>query len=301
MHTVDNPLKLLGGTPMLRLRPFEGNDAVALYAKLEGFNPTGSVKDRAALRLIESAEEEGRLRPGMTVLEASSGNTGIGLAMVCCVRGYALEIVMSEKASSERIALLRAYGARVRLTSYEGGSDEAQQVADAMASEEPKRFCRLSQHRAHTVVQMHAEQTGAEILEQVPGPIDHLVMGVGTGATISGVGLALRTRYPSISITAVQPRVAVSAQEGLRNMQLTPAPVVFTESLVDNYVEVADPEARAATRQLIRKCGLLCGISSGAALAGVQQRIADGARGTIVTLFPDRGEKYLSTGLFDDP
>lgn len=298
-RSVDGILDLIGRTPMLRLRRLEPRQNVALYAKLEGFNPTGSVKDRTALALIQNAERSRHLLPGMTVLEASSGNTGIGLAMVCCVRGYALEIVMCAKASLERIAMLRAYGAKVRLTSKEGGSDEARKVADAMAESAPERYCRVSQHRSPENVRMHADQTATEILEQLPGRIDYLVVGVGTGATISGIAHTLRARHPEICVCAVQPRVALSAQEGLRNMDLTDQPVVFDRGGVTRFITISDAEARDTTRALVRRCGLLCGISSGAALAGALKLVAQGVSGTIVTLFPDRGDKYLSTGLFD--
>jgi cysteine synthase len=291
-------LDLVGRTPVLRLEAFEST-CLRIYAKLEGWNPTGSVKDRAALALIDAAERQGRLRPGMTVVEATSGNTGIGLAMVCRLRGHPLIIVMSRKASRERVAMLRSYGVELVLTSRLGGADEARQVADDLAASDPARYCRVSQHRSREIVVMHHDATGSEILEQVPGPISYVVIGLGTSATLLGVARRLREVYPRLQVVGVQPTESFNHQEGLRNFDKTEPPEIFDRRALDRIVDVSDDDARKAVRELMLRTGLFCGTSSGSCVSAVQRLAGEGARGTLVTLFPDRGEKYLSTGLYD--
>lgn len=290
-------IDLIGGTPTIRLLAFEPF-GVRLYAKLEGFNPTGSIKDRTALELVTSAEHEGTLRPGMTVVEASSGNTGIGLAMVCGMKGHPLLVVMSKKASRERIAMLRAYGAELLLTSKEGGADEARRVADEIAAGDPHRYCRVSQHRSRSNVEMHYRTTGRELVEQVAEPIDWFVSGIGTSATLLGAARRVRESNPAARIIGVQPATAFNHQEGLRNVDLTEPPEIFDRARVDRIVTVDDDEARRAARQLVTRAGVFCGISSGSVLAAVLRLIDEGARGVFATILPDRGEKYLSTNLY---
>ena len=290
-------LDLVGHTPLLRLEVFESESA-RLYAKLEGFNPTGSIKDRTALAMIAAAEAEGGLRPGMTVIEASSGNTGIGLAMVCCLMKYRLLVVMSKKASRERVAILRAYGAELILTSKEGGADEARRVADEIAAADPNRYCRLSQHRSRANVEMHYRTTANELLAQVAERIDYFVAGIGTGGTLIGVGRRLREVNPRVQIVGAQPTLAFNHQEGLRNVDQTTPPEIFDRAGLDRIIAVTDDEARSAARALVTGAGLLCGISSGSVLAAARQLLREGVRGTVVTIFPDRGEKYLSTELY---
>lgn len=297
MRIADSLLDLVGRTPLLRLRPFE-SPGLSLYAKLEGFNPTGSVKDRTALALIEAAERSGALRPGMTVVEASSGNTGIGLAMVCRLKGYRLIVVMSRKASAERAALLRAYGARLVLTSREGGADEARSVADNIAAEDPETRCRVSQHSSLDNVAMHEAMTGREIVEQMTGPVDWFVAGLGTGGTVMGVSRALRASHPSVRVVGVQPIEAFSHQEGLRNIDKTRVPEILDRRALDEIVEVSDAEAARTARELVARCGLFCGVSSGSVLRAALALAERGARGRLVMIFPDRGEKYLSTDAF---
>lgn len=297
MQIADTLLELVGRTPLLRLRAFE-SAGLSLYAKLEGFNPTGSVKDRTALALIEAAERLGSLRPGMTVVEASSGNTGIGLAMVCRLKGYPLLIVMSRKASAERVALLHAYGARLVLTSRDGGADEARRVADNIAAEDPQTRCRVSQHTSLDNVAMHEAMTGREIVEQAPGPIDYFVAGIGTGGTIMGVSRSLRKAYPAVRVVGVQPMEAFSHQEGLRNIDKTRVPEILDRHALDEIMEVSDNEAARTVQELVSRCGLFCGVSSGSALRAALNLAELGARGNLVMIFPDRGEKYLSTDAF---
>ena len=303
MHVAESLLELVGRTPLLRLRPFE-SPGLALYAKLEGFNPTGSIKDRTALALIEAAERSGALRPGMTVVEASSGNTGIGLAMVCRLKGYPLLVVMSRKASAERVALLRAYGARLVLTSREGGADEARRVADNIAAEDPRTRCRVSQHSSLDNVAMHEATTGREIVDQAPGPIDYFVAGLGTGGTVMGVSRALRKAYPGVRVVGVQPADAFSRQEGLRNIDKTRVPEILDRGALNEVVDVSDEDAARTARELLSRCGLFCGVSSGSVLRAALDLAERGVRGDLVMIFPDRGEKYLSTDAFrceDEP
>ncbi|MBI2067120.1 MAG: PLP-dependent cysteine synthase family protein [Deltaproteobacteria bacterium] len=297
MKTVDNLLELVGNTPVLRLHPFE-TEGVRLYAKLEGFNPSGSVKDRTALAMLKAVKASGSLRPGMKIVEASSGNTGIGLAMVCRLEGFPLTIVMSKKASQERIAMLRAYGVELILTSREGGADEARRVADETAIKSPHLYFRLSQHRSRENVNMHYKWTAGELLEQVPGPIDAFVAGIGTGGTLMGISRRLRETYSNIRIIGVQPEEILSRQEGLRNVNKSVTPEIFDRKLLDEILEIQDKEAILRTRQLMERCGLLYGPSSGAILAGALKLVHDGMKGTIAMIFPDRGEKYLSTSIY---
>ncbi|MBN8611535.1 MAG: PLP-dependent cysteine synthase family protein [Deltaproteobacteria bacterium] len=292
-------LDLIGGTPTIRLLALEP-PGVRLYAKLEGFNPTGSIKDRTAHELVASAERVGALRPGMTVVEASSGNTGIGLAMVCGMKGHPLLVVMSKKASRERIAMLRAYGAELLLTSKEGGADEARRVADELAARDPRRYCRVSQHRSRENVEMHYRTTGQELVDQVCEPIDWFVSGIGTSATLLGVARRVREQHPGARIIGVQPAGAFNHQEGLRNVDLTDPPEIFDRAGIDRIVTVDDDEARNTARLLVQRAGVFCGISSGSVVAAALRLIEEGARGVFATILPDRGEKYLSTALYAD-
>ena len=299
--TVGEVAALVGQTPLVRLRALEPHDDVRVHAKLEGFNPTGSIKDRVAMWLIEDAERRGLLRPGARVVEASSGNTGISLAMICRERGYGLTVVMSRKASRERIALLELLGADIVLTSRDGGADEARRVADALAEQHASDgWVRISQHRHHGLVAMHARVTAREISEQVGGPIDYLVAGVGTGATVMGLARGLRARHPSVQIIGAHPASALSCQEGLRNVHATTPPEIFDETALSELVSVEDDEAIAACREIIARTGLLVGVSSGTALAAARTLIRRGDTGTCVLVFPDRAERYLSTKLVPD-
>ena len=297
LKAANSLLDIIGRTPVLRMIPFE-KEGVRLYAKLEGFNPTGSIKDRTALAMIEAAERKGALKPGMTVVEASSGNTGIGLAMVCNLKGYSLIIVMSKKASQERIAMLKAYSAHLVLTSKEGGADEARHTADQIAQSDPKRYCRISQHRSWDNVEMHYNSTAKELIEQVPEPIDHFICGIGTGGTIMGVGRRLRESNPRVKIIGIHPAEAFSCQEGLRNLDHSILPEIFDRGFPDQIIQIPDKEAVATTRKIVGSLGLFCGVSSGSVLCGALKLMQKGVKGVIAVIFPDRGEKYLSTPLY---
>ncbi len=289
---------LVGQTPMLRLPALEPRDDVRLYAKLEGFNPTGSIKDRVAVWLIDDAERRGTLFPGARVVEASSGNTGISLAMVCRERGYGLTVVMSRKASRERVALLELLGTDIVLTSREGGADEARRVADELAmTRGDDGWVRISQHRHHGLVAMHARFTAREISTQVDGPIDYVVAGVGTGATVMGLARGVRARHPNVRIIGAQPAPTLSRQEGLRNVHATAPPEIFDEAELTELVSIEDDVALEACRDIIARTGLLVGVSSGTALAAARVLFRRGAAGAFVLVFPDRAERYLSTNL----
>jgi cysteine synthase len=293
-------LETVGWTPIVRISRLNPHRArgVEVLAKLEGHNPLGSVKERIALAMVEAAEAEGRLRPGMTVVESSSGNTGIGLAMVCAVKGYELVITMSKKASVERRQILRALGAEVVLTPAETGSDGAWDEADRLAESDPARYFRLCQYHERSNPDVHARTTAEEIWAQTGGKVDAFVVGLGTTGTIVGAGRRLKERNPRCQVVAVEP-VAGHRQEGLRNIHVSRVPSIWDPSVVDRTIVTQDDDAYRLTRALAREEGLFCGISSGSALDGALQ-VAAGLAGpaNVVVVFPDRGDKYLSTSVF---
>jgi len=295
-------LETVGATPLVRIRRLNPHRArgVEILAKLEGLNPLGSVKERIALAMVEAAEREGRLHPGMTVVESSSGNTGIGLAMVCAVKGYPLLVTMSEKASLERRKILRALGAEVVLTSREGGSDEAWDRADEIAARDPARYCRICQYDDPANPGVHARTTAEEIWAQTGGKVDALVVGLGTTGTICGAGRRLKELSPRCEVIAVEPEVG-HRQEGLRNLKVSRVPSIYDPTVVDRTLTVKDDDAFRLTRALAREEGLFCGVSSGSALAGALVVAGERERATVVVIFPDRGDKYLSTTVFADP
>ena len=300
-------LDLIGHTPVVRLDRCLPAGAAAVWAKLEKANPGGSVKDRIALAMIEAAERDGRLRPGDTIVEPTSGNTGIGLAMVAAVKGYRLILTMPDTMSQERRALLTAYGAELVLTPGSRGMRGAVEQAEKLVRENPGYFM-PQQFKNPANPEVHALTTGPEILAQVPGPIHAFVAGVGTGGTITGAGQVLREKYPRILIVAVEPAaspVLSGGQPGAHKIQGIGAgfiPDVLDMSLVDEVITVTDEEAAAMARRLARQEGLLVGISSGAAAhAALQIAQRLGPDQTVVVVFPDTGERYLSTGLFDQP
>lgn len=298
-------LETVGWTPLVRLRRVNPHAArgVEVLAKLEGHNPLGSVKERIALSMIEAAERDGRLRPGKVVVESSSGNTGIGLAMVCAVKGYKLLVTMSAKASVERRKMLRALGAELVLTSVEGGSDEAWDKADAIAASDPARYCRICQYHEPSNPEVHARTTAEEIWAQTGGRVDAFVVGLGTTGTIVGAGRRLKELNPRCLVVAVEPE-AGHKQEGLRNLKVNRVPTIYDPGVVDRTLTSRDGDAYRLTRALAREEGLFCGVSSGSALDGALRVAADlagaGAPGAVVVIFPDRGDKYLSTPVFAD-
>jgi len=297
-------LELVGDTPVVRLKKVVGKDDAAVWGKLEYFNPLGSVKDRICRAMIEAAEREGKLRPGGTIIEPTSGNTGIGLAMVAGVKGYRLILTMPDTMSQERRSLLSALGAKLLLTPGKEGMKGAITEAERIVSENPAYFM-PQQFQNPANPEAHRRTTGPEILKQVPGKIDALVAGVGTGGTITGVGEALREKYPHLLIAAVEPResaVLSGEKAGPHKIQGIGAgfiPEVLRRDLIDEVITVSSEDAAAAAREVAVKEGLLLGISSGAAIRAalrVAHRLGKGK--TVVVILPDTGERYLSTGLF---
>ncbi len=293
----DSILDTIGDTPLVRIRRMNPEPGVAIYAKVEGFNPMGSVKERIALRIVEEAERRGDLKQGMTLLESSSGNTGIGLAMVGAVKGYRVVVTMAQKVSVERRQILRALGAEIVFTSKDGGSDEAWDLADAIYAREPERYFRVGQYVSPDNVRAHYEGTAEEVWRQTNGRVDWLVLTLGTCGTLVGMARRLKERNPSLRVVSVEPQTK-HAQQGLRNMTESRIPVIMDWSLVDERMTVTDAEAFGAARDLARHEGIFAGISSGTAMVAALRVARRIKNGHIVTLLPDRGEKYLSTALY---
>ena len=302
---------LIGDTPLLELGGFSAAYGLPspLTAKIEYFNPGGSVKDRIALAMVEDAEKRGALKPGATIIEPTSGNTGIGLALVAAVKGYKLILTMPETMSVERRNLVRAYGAEVRLTSGAEGMRGAINAAKELRDSTPGSVI-LQQFENKANPEKHYATTGTEIWEQTGGKIDIFVAGVGTGGTVSGVGKRLKEHNPDVRIVAVEPAsspVLSGGKSGIHKIQGIGAgfvPDTYDASIVDEVFRVGDDQAILSSRQLARLDGLLVGISSGAA-AFAAKEIAlrpENEGKNIVTLLPDTGERYLSTALyaFDD-
>jgi cysteine synthase A len=304
-----NISQLVGDTPLLALPRMLDERAresgVELFAKLEAFNPGGSVKDRIGVAMIEAAESEGRIAPGRsTIVEATSGNTGIALAFVCAAKGYDLVLTLPQGMSRERESLLRLYGARVQLTESLGGMGEAVEAARAMARADdvflPDQFSNPANPEAHR------RTTGPEIERALDGRVDVLVAGVGTGGTITGVGEYLRERNPELSVIAVEPRnsaVLSGGPPGPHRIQGIGAgfvPAVLNRELIDEVLTVSDEEAIQTAWSCARRVGLLAGISGGAALCAALQVAArpESKRKRIVMIMPDSGERYVSQAFF---
>ncbi len=306
MRNEESALNLIGSTPVVRLRRLVRKDDATIWAKLEFFNPAGSVKDRICLAMIEAAEKDGKIRQGATIVEPTSGNTGIGLAMVCAVKGYRLILTMPETMSAERRTLLVAYGAHLELTPGSEGMRGAIRRAEEMVNKNPGFFM-PHQFKNPANPQVHRETTAREILSQVHEPIDALVSGVGTGGTITGVGEVLKKKNATVKIVAVEPArspVLSGGNPGPHKIQGIGAgfiPEVLNLKVIDQIIQVADEEAAETAKKLAKEEGLLVGISSGAAAFGALQVARDLGRGkTVVVIFPDTGERYLSTGLFGE-
>lgn len=302
-------LSLVGGTPLVETQRVAADLQLKarVLVKLESFNPAGSVKDRAALAMVEAAEREGKLAPGATLVEATSGNTGVGLAFVAAVKGYKAIIVMPETMSIERRRLVTAFGAEVVLTSGAGGMKEALAKAEEIRQSLPNAVT-LGQFVNPANPQKHFDTTGVEIWEDTAGEVDVLVAGVGTGGTVSGTGAYLKTQKASVRVVAVEPSdspVLSGGQPGAHKIQGIGAgfvPETYNPSVVDDIVQVENDEAYEAARLLGRKEGILCGVSSGAAFAAALRlaALSENEGKTIVAILPDTGERYLSTPLFGE-
>lgn len=290
-------LELIGDTPLVGIHALSPNPAVRIYAKLEGQNPGGSAKDRIALKMVELAEKDGVLAPGDTILEPSSGNTGIGLALVALVRGYRLRVVMPENVSVERRQLLEIFGAEITLSPGEEGSNGAIRRAKEIAAAEPG-YVFLYQYGNPANPLAHYEGTGPEIWRDCP-EVDVFVAGLGTSGTLMGVGRYLKERNPDVQVVAVEPPAGELVQ-GLRSLEDGFVPPIFRPEVLDRKTIVRNRESIEWTRRLLDECGVFAGISSGAAVAGAAKVATRMEAGTIVTLLPDGGWKYLSSGAWTD-
>jgi cysteine synthase B len=288
-------LDLIGRTPLVRLRRFERETpGVELYAKAEWQNPGGSVKDRAAARMIAEGEASGKLRPGLTIVDATSGNTGIAYAMVGAARGYKVKLFLPENASPERKLILRAFGAELVLTSPLEGTDGAIREVRRLVAQEPDGYFYPDQYSNEANWRAHYEGTGPEIIEQTGGRITHFVAGLGTSGTFVGTGRALRRFNPSIKLCSFQPDSPFHGLEGLKHMATAMVPAIYDPALADEDLSVSTEDAHRYVRRLAREEGLLVGISAGAALAATLSVARRLEAGVVVTVFPDGAEKYLS-------
>lgn len=303
----DSILETVGATPLLRLNNYDRSESTAatIYAKIESFNPGGSVKDRVALNMIMEAEESGQLKNGGTIIEPTSGNTGIGLALVGAARGYNVILTMPETMSVERRKLVAALGARVVLTPGAAGMKGAIAEAERLKAEIPGAVI-LGQFVNPANPQIHYRTTGPEIWSALDGKVDCFVAGVGTGGTVTGIGRYLKEQKPDVEVVAVEPAASPVLSGGspgphkLQGIGAGFVPEIFDRSIIDKVVKVEAEEAYGAARRLARTEGVLCGISSGAALhvATVLAKDPANAGKNIVVLLPDTGERYLSTDLF---
>ena len=293
----DDVLGLIGNTPLVGVHALSPHPEVRIFAKLEGQNPGGSSKDRIALKMIELAEESGDLHPGDTILEPSSGNTGIGLAMVARLRGYRLRVVMPENVSVERRQLLEIFGAEIVLSPADEGSNGAIRLSEKLGADDPS-LVRLFQYGNPANPLAHYEGTGPEIWRDCP-EVDVFVAGLGTSGTLMGVGRYLKEQNPAVQVVAVEPPAGELVQ-GLRSLDDGFVPPIFDPTVLDRKFIVRPRESIEWLRRLLDDCGVFAGVSSGAAVAGAAKMAAQMESGTIVTLLPDAGWKYLSSGAWTD-
>ena len=295
--TGNNILDTIGNTPLVKMESFSPRHGVNVYAKLEGTNPSGSIKDRPALRMIEAGEASGRLTAGKVIVEASSGNMGISLAMIAAVKGYKVRIFMSEAVSAERRKILAAYGADVVLTPAAEGTDGAIRRARALVASAPEQYFMPDQFSNEGNYMAHFFSTASEILQQTRGKVDYVVSSIGTSGTLMGLAKYLKTANPDIKVVCAQP-VKGHYIQGLKNLEEAIVPAIYNPELIDVQEMIETEDAFEMARRIIRQEGIFVGMSSGAAMVAavrVAQRID---KGNIVVIFPDRGEKYISTALF---
>jgi cysteinyl-tRNA synthetase len=297
-----SPLELIGHTPLVPIRKLTLPDrpprpGVEVWGKLEGCNPGGSIKDRIALSMIEHAEQSGALTREKTILEATSGNTGIGLAMVAALKGYRIRLTMSDGVSVERRRILSAYGAEFILTDGKLGTDGAIERAYDLADKEPDRYFLADQYNNPANPLAHYNGTAPEIWEQTEGRITHFVAALGTTGTVMGCSRRLKELNPQVQVLAVEPYLGHKIQ-GLKSLKEAYVPGIFDKKLVDEKVNVADEDAYETSRRAAKLEGLLLGMSSGASLFAALDLAARLEQGVIVLILPDFGERYLSTSLF---
>ena len=308
MNIAKSITDLIGNTPLLELQNLSRGLPAHVAVKLEFFNPGSSVKDRIALAMVEAAEREGKIKPGTTIVEATSGNTGIGLAMVCAAKGYKLVITMPESMSKERKMLLRAYGAELVLTPAAEGMNGAIAKAEEFVKNHPETYFMPRQFDNPANPEIHRQTTAEEIWRDTDGNVDIFVAGVGTGGTLSGLGEVLKSRKPAVQVYAVEPAgspVLSGGQKGAHLIQGLGAgfvPKTLNTEIYDGVITVSNEDAMATARALADKEGILSGISSGAAVWSALQLAAkpENSGKLIVTVLPSYGERYLSTALFAD-
>jgi cysteine synthase B len=290
-----DPLDLIGNTPLVEMQRLSPSPEVRFFAKLEGHNPTGSVKDRIARAMVEAAQTEGRLTPGCTILEPTSGNTGISLAFVAGLKGYKVKVVMPDNVSEERTSLLRAYGAEIVFSEGLKGTNGSIEVARELAEADPS-LVMLYQYGNEANPRAHYETTGPEILRDLP-EIDVFIAGLGTGGTLTGTGRYLKERKPSVQIVAAAPHPGDLVQ-GLRSLEEGFIPPVLDQAILDGRIVVDSRNSFAATKDLLDKEGIFAGVSSGAVLRTAQKVATRFEKANIVLLLADNGWKYLSTNLW---
>jgi cysteine synthase B len=290
-------LDCVGNTPLVKLEAINPHPGVTILAKLEGNNPGGSVKDRIAYYMIRDGEEAGLVRKGDTILEATSGNTGIGLAMVGAAKGYRVKLVMPECVSLERRKVLEAFGAELVLSPGKEGTDGAIRLAHEIMEKSPGKYYMPNQFANPSNARAHYETTGKEIIEQTGGKLDVFVAGMGTTGTLMGAGRRLKEYNEKIKVVGVEPFLGHRVQ-GLKNMKESIVPKIYNPEALDEKLNISDDEAFDTTRMLALKEGLFVGMSSGAAFAGALKMAERISAGTIVVILPDRGDRYLSTALF---
>jgi cysteine synthase B len=295
----DDILQSIGNTPIVRINNLNPNKNVDIYAKLEGKNPTGSIKDRIALKMIEQAEAAESLKNGKTIIEPTSGNTGISLAMIGAIRGYNVEIVMSKAVSRERRKIIKSYGAKVILTEEKFGTDGAILKAKDLVAKNPDKYFMPDQFSNEYNKIAHYKTTAEEIWKQTNGKIDYFVSSLGTSGTIMGVGKALKENDPKIRLVEAHP-VKGHYIQGLKNMDEAIVPSIYDPSIIDETIMVETEAAFDMTRKIAEFEGIFVGMSSGAALFAAIETAKKIKSGKIVVIFPDRGEKYLSTNLFSN-
>jgi cysteine synthase B len=297
---IESLLDLIGNTPLIEIQNISSGLApgVRILAKLEGFNPGGSVKDRAALRMVQEGVGAGRLKPGKTILESTSGNTGIALALIGRVLGFPVELVVPANVSTERKRIIRAYGAKVTYSDALEGSDGAIRLCRKILEENPGRYFKPDQYFNPMNPEAHYETTGPEIYEQSDKKITHFVAGIGTGGTVMGTGRYLKKVNPHIRVIAVEPEDALHGLEGLKHMASSIVPGIYHEDELDEKISVSTEDAYAMVYRLSQEEGILVGQSSGAAMFAALRLARKLRSGTIVTLFPDFGDRYLSTNLW---
>jgi cysteine synthase B len=285
----------IGNTPLVELTNLNSKrPTVRIFAKLEGANPGGSVKDRPAYYMIAKAEESGELVPGKTILEATSGNTGIGLAMIGAYRGYPVELVMPENVTEERKGILRAYGARLILTDPLEGIDGAILECRRRLEAEPERYFHADQYNNPANWRAHFETTGPEIWRQTEGQVTHFVAGIGTSGTLMGAGRRLKAYDPGVQVIAVEPASGLGVIEGLKHMETSIVPGIYDAGFPDRRIGVEPEDAHAMAGRLAREEGLFVGYSAGAATWAALQVARSLEQGVVVMVFPDSGDKYLS-------